>query len=116
MISSTVIIPLSFYRPMAPRTMFIRTMLNVAALVGESFTTYTCDEKVTAEYRETAKLIPKGTMTPAEIEEMVTTPGCTTIEDIYEIEDGKLRTALMNAVEAATNKSVNIRYKWENGG
>jgi hypothetical protein len=52
-ISSTVIIPLSFYRCMAPRTMFIRTMLNVAALVGESFTTYTCDEKVTAEYRET---------------------------------------------------------------
>jgi pyrroline-5-carboxylate reductase len=44
---------------------------------------------------------------------MVTTPGGTTIEGIYMIEDGKLRTALMNAVEAATNKSESIRVKWE---
>jgi len=61
----------------------------------------------------TAKLVLDGTMTPAAIEEMVTTPGGTTIEGIYEIEDGKLRTALMNAVEAATNKCANIRFKWE---
>ena len=44
---------------------------------------------------------------------MVTTPGGTTIDGIYEIEDEKLRTALMNAVEAATKKSANMRFKWE---
>jgi len=40
--------------------------------------------------------------------------GGATIEGIYEIEDGKLRTALMNAVQAATNKCLNIRHLWEN--
>jgi pyrroline-5-carboxylate reductase len=60
-----------------------------------------------------AKLVLDGTMKPNEIAEMVTTPGGTTIDGIYEIEDGKLRTALMNAVEAATKKSANMRYKWE---
>jgi len=45
---------------------------------------------------------------------MVTTPGGTTIEGIYDIEDGKLRTALMNSVETATKKSANMRYRWEN--
>jgi pyrroline-5-carboxylate reductase len=60
-----------------------------------------------------AKLVLDGTMKPNEIAEMVTTPGGTTIDGIYEIEDGKLRTALMNAVEAATKKSINMRYKWE---
>jgi pyrroline-5-carboxylate reductase len=44
---------------------------------------------------------------------MVTTPGGTTIEGIYEIEDGKLRTALMNAVQAATNKCINIKHRWD---
>ncbi|HIH88853.1 TPA: pyrroline-5-carboxylate reductase [Candidatus Bathyarchaeota archaeon] len=60
-----------------------------------------------------AKLVLDGTMKPNEIAEMVTTPGGTTIDGIYEIEDGKLRTALMNAVEAATKKSANMRPKWE---
>lgn len=60
-----------------------------------------------------AKLVLDGTMKPNEIAEMVTTPGGTTIEGIYEIEDGKLRTALMNAVVAATKKSEDMRYKWE---
>jgi pyrroline-5-carboxylate reductase len=59
------------------------------------------------------KLVLDGTLKPNEIAEMVTTPGGTTIDGIYEIEDGKLRTALMNAVEAATKKSANMRFKWE---
>jgi pyrroline-5-carboxylate reductase len=63
-----------------------------------------------------AKLVLDGTMKPNEIAEMVTTPGGTTIEGIYEIEDGKLRTALMNAVVAATKKSEDMRYKWEKRG
>ena len=60
----------------------------------------------------TAKLIMEQVCSPSEIAEMVTTPGGTTIEGIYQIEDGKLRTALMNAVQAATEKSSSIRSKW----
>jgi pyrroline-5-carboxylate reductase len=56
-----------------------------------------------------AKLVIDGIYSPSEIAEMVTTPGGTTIEGIYQIEDGKLRTALMNAVQAATEKSLKIR-------
>jgi pyrroline-5-carboxylate reductase len=179
-ISTAAIVPLSYYKGYAPGARFVRSMPNIAALVGESFTAYACDSSVTAEDRETVKILlnsmgtcrevdekyldavtglsgsspafvaividalmfaglkvglPRdlalyssaqsvlGTarmvldmaLKPHEIEEMVTTPGGTTIEGIYEIEDGKLRTALMNAVEAATKKCENLSYKWKNG-
>ena len=48
-----------------------------------------------------AKLIMDGKFNASQIKAMVTTPGGTTIEGIYQLEYGKLRTALMNAVEAA---------------
>lgn len=38
---------------------------------------------------------------------------CLYHEGIYEIEDGMLRTSLMNAVQAATNKRLNICPLWE---
>ena len=53
----------------------------------------------------TARLVIEDICKPSEITEMVTTPGGTTIEGIYQIEDGKLRTALMNAVQAATARA-----------
>jgi len=178
-ISTAAIIPLSYLSNCAPDARYVRTMPNIAALAGESFTAYSCDQKVTSEDRKTikilldsmgtsmeveekymdgvtglsgsspafiaiiidalmfaglkvglprdlslrsaaqsvlgtAKLVLDGTLKPNEIAEMVATPGGTTIDGIYEIEDGKLRTALMNAVEAATNKCESLRYKWEN--
>jgi pyrroline-5-carboxylate reductase len=177
-ISTAAIIPLEYYRDAAPGARYVRSMPNIAALAGESFTAYACDPKITADDKATvkslldtmgtcteveekymdaitgltgsgpafvaividalmfaglkvglprdislrgaaqsvlgaAKLVLDGTMKPTEIAEMVTTPGGTTIDGIYEIEDGKLRTALMNAVEAATKKSANMRFKWE---
>ena len=177
-ISTAAIIPLEYYREAAQGARYVRSMPNIAALAGESFTAYACDAKVTAEDKASvkalldtmgtcteveekymdaitgltgsgpafvaividalmfaglkvglprelslrgaaqsvlgaAKLVLDGTMKPTEIAEMVTTPGGTTIDGIYEIEDGKLRTALMNAVEAATKKSANMRFKWE---
>jgi pyrroline-5-carboxylate reductase len=177
-ISTAAIIPLEFYSTLIPEARFVRTMPNVAANVGESFTAYTCANNVTEEDKAvvwnlletmgyimeveeqymdaitglsgsgpafvaividallygglkvglprelalysaaqsvlgTAKLILEGGLSPSKIEEMVTTPGGTTIDGIYEIEDGKLRTALMNAVEAATRKCINIRIEWE---
>ena len=61
-----------------------------------------------------AKLILDGDFTASQIKDMMSTPGGTTIEGIYQLEDGKLRTALMNAVVAATEKCTNISYNWQN--
>lgn len=61
----------------------------------------------------TAKLVLETCQTPAKIRDMVTTPGGTTIEAIYEIEGSQIRHALIRAVEAATRKSENIRKQWE---
>ena len=54
----------------------------------------------------TAKLILDLPEHPAKIRDMVTTPGGTTIEAIYELEASQVRQALMRAVEAATKKSA----------
>ncbi len=59
----------------------------------------------------TAKLITDLPEHPARIRDMVTTPGGTTIEAVYELEKAKVRQALMRAVEQATKKSVQIREK-----
>lgn len=59
----------------------------------------------------TAKLIMDLPEHPAKIRDMVTTPGGTTIEAVYELERAKVRQALMRAVEQATKKSVKIREK-----
>ena len=60
----------------------------------------------------TAKLVLESGKHAAEIRDMVTTPGGTTIEAIYELEGGQIRQALMRAVEAATKKSEKIRKQW----
>jgi pyrroline-5-carboxylate reductase len=59
----------------------------------------------------TAKLITDLPEHPAKIRDMVTTPGGTTVEAIYELEKAKVRQALMRAVESATKKSTQIREK-----
>jgi pyrroline-5-carboxylate reductase len=177
-ISTAAVIPLEFLESIEPEARYVRTMPNIAAMAGESFTAYTMgnstllDDKAVVEEmlntmgtcmeieekymdavtglsgsgpafvaiviealtyaglrvglpREccrvasaqsvlgTARLIMEGICSPSEIAEMVTTPGGTTIEGIYQIEDGKLRTALMNAVQAATEKSSKIRDNWK---
>jgi pyrroline-5-carboxylate reductase len=176
-ISTAAVIPLALLEETVPEARFVRTMPNIAAMVGESFTAYSMGTTTVLEDKEvtekllktmgicmeveekymdavtglsgsgpafiaiviealtyaglrvglprelcrvasaqsvlgTAKMIMEQTCTPSELAEMVTTPGGTTIEGIYQIEDGKLRTALMNAVQAATEKSSSIRSKW----
>ncbi|MGQ9679385.1 MAG: pyrroline-5-carboxylate reductase [Candidatus Bathyarchaeia archaeon] len=178
-VSTAAIIPLSFYSSISPSSKFVRTMPNVAALVGGSFTAYCCNGNLTVQDKElvkellttlgpceeieekymdaitglsgsgpayiahiiealmyaglkvglprdlamysstqavlgTAKMIIDGNYSPPAIKEMVTTPGGTTIEGIYQLEDGKVATALIKAVEAATNKCASIRYNWNN--
>ena len=53
----------------------------------------------------TAKLLMETEKHPAEVREWVITPGGTTIDGVFELEEGKIRTAVMKAVDAATKKS-----------
>jgi len=59
----------------------------------------------------TGKLVLETQEHPAKIKDMVTTPGGTTIEAIYELEGSQIRQALMKAVEEATKKCQAIREK-----
>jgi pyrroline-5-carboxylate reductase len=59
----------------------------------------------------TAKLVVDLKEEPAKIRDMTTTPGGTTIEAIYQIEQSQIRPALMRAIEEATKKSQAIREK-----
>jgi pyrroline-5-carboxylate reductase len=57
----------------------------------------------------TGKLVLELQEHPAKIKDMVTTPGGTTIEAIYELEGSSIRQSLMRAVEEAAKKSQRIR-------
>ena len=48
---------------------------------------------------------------PSTIKDMTTTPGGTTIETIYQIEQSQIRPAIMRAIEEATKKSQTVREK-----
>ncbi len=52
-----------------------------------------------------AKLLLETGKHPGELKDMVTTPGGTTIVGLHTLEEGGIRTTLMNAVEAATNRA-----------
>ena len=52
-----------------------------------------------------AKLCLKGDKHPAELKDMVASPGGTTIAGLKALEEGKLRATLMSAVEEATLRS-----------
>jgi pyrroline-5-carboxylate reductase len=59
----------------------------------------------------TAKLVTDLHEEPAKIRDMTTTPGGTTIEAIYQIEQSQIRPAMIRAIEEATKKSQTIREK-----
>jgi len=52
-----------------------------------------------------ARLVMEGNRHPAELRDMVTSPGGTTIAGLRVMEEGKIRATLMAAVEAATRRS-----------
>jgi len=56
-----------------------------------------------------AKMYLKTGKHPGILKDMVTSPGGTTITALHELEKGKLRSTLISAVEAATNKSKSIK-------
>ncbi len=55
-----------------------------------------------------AKLYLETRTNPGQLKCMVTSPGGTTISGIHELEKGGLRATLMNAVEAATKRSMEL--------
>ncbi|MCL4429570.1 MAG: pyrroline-5-carboxylate reductase [Chloroflexi bacterium] len=59
----------------------------------------------------TGKLVIDLNEDPAKIKDMTTTPGGTTIEAIYQIEQSQIRPAMIRAIEEATKKSQAIREK-----
>jgi pyrroline-5-carboxylate reductase len=59
----------------------------------------------------TGKLVLDLHEDPAKIKDMTTTPGGTTIEAIYQIEQSQIRPAMIRAIEEATKKSQAIREK-----
>jgi len=52
-----------------------------------------------------AKMVLETGLHPGALKDMVASPGGTTIEGLHELEKGRLRATLMNAVRAATEKS-----------
>jgi len=52
-----------------------------------------------------AKMVLETGLHPGALKDMVTSPGGTTIEGLHELEKGKLRSTLISAVRAATEKS-----------
>lgn len=55
-----------------------------------------------------AKMVLDTGKHPAELKDMVTSPGGTTIAGLHELECGGLRAALMNAVKAATERATEL--------
>ena len=55
-----------------------------------------------------AKMVLQTGKHPSELKDMVCSPGGTTIEGIQELEEGGIRSALINAVRAATERAIEL--------
>jgi pyrroline-5-carboxylate reductase len=55
-----------------------------------------------------AKMLLETGLHPGTLKDMVTSPGGTTVEGLHELEKGKVRSALISAVRAATEKSKKL--------
>ncbi len=83
--------------------LFIEAMIDAAVHIG--FTRDLATEMVLQTVVGTARLAQESGRHPAELRAQVTSPGGTTAEGLKALEAGKLRSAVLDAVEAAYNKS-----------
>ncbi|MHB1127860.1 MAG: pyrroline-5-carboxylate reductase [Bacillota bacterium] len=58
-----------------------------------------------------AKMVLETGQHPAVLRDMVTSPGGTTIAAVHALEDGGIRAALMNAVVAARDRSIQLKQE-----
>ena len=58
-----------------------------------------------------AKMLLETEMHPGRLKDMVTSPGGTAIDGLHTLEEGGIRTNLINAVYAATTKSKKLGKK-----
>ncbi|MBS7646432.1 pyrroline-5-carboxylate reductase [Candidatus Bathyarchaeota archaeon] len=88
-------------------SIFIEALMYAGLRVGlpRNLSLYSAAQTVLG----TGKLILETQEHPAKIKDMVTTPGGTTIEAIYELEGSQIRQALMRAIKEATEKCQKIR-------
>ena len=62
----------------------------------------------------TSKMILESGKHPAQLKDMVCSPGGTTITGVHQLEKSGLRAALMDAVEAATNQAKYLSRHGDN--
>ncbi|MGR3178241.1 MAG: pyrroline-5-carboxylate reductase [Candidatus Anammoxibacter sp.] len=62
----------------------------------------------------TAKMVMESGLHTGQLKDSVITPGGTTIEGVYKLEQGGLNALLMSAVEAATNKAKELGEMFTN--
>jgi pyrroline-5-carboxylate reductase len=73
---------------------------------------YTAQELAAQTVLGSAKLLIETGDHPGRLKDQVTSPGGTAIAGLHTLEAGGLRTTLMNAVEAATNRSRELGLKF----
>lgn len=86
--------------------MFIEAMADGG--VREGLPRATAYELAAQTVLGTAELYMKTDMLPAGIKDMVTSPGGTTIEGVYQLEKGGMRAAVMDAVHEASEKNKKL--------
>jgi pyrroline-5-carboxylate reductase len=84
--------------------LFIEAMVDAAVYIG--FSKELATEMVLQTVIGTARLAQESGKHPAELRAMVTSPGGTTAEGLRALEDGGLRSAVLDAIDAAYNKSM----------
>ena len=93
------------------RAVTVAKLAELAEFYGVPVAELLPDARATRRGSPSPKLVIDLHEDPAKIKDMTTTPGGTTIEAIYQIEQSQIRPAMIRAIEEATKKSQAIREK-----